>query len=135
MQEELSMIQKNQTWELVERPEHRKVIGVKWMFRTKLNVDDSIDKHKARLVVKGYAQAFGVHFSETFNLFHGWINQIAAGTSCSENGCKVFQLDVKSAFLNGYLQEEIHVQQPEEFVVKGQDNKDYLLEKALHGLN
>lgn len=53
MQEELSMIQKNQTWELVERPEHRKVIGVKWMFRTKLNVDDSIDKHKARLVVQG----------------------------------------------------------------------------------
>ena len=53
MQEELVMIDKNQTWELVERPEHRKVIGVKWVFRTKLNADGSINKHKARLVVKG----------------------------------------------------------------------------------
>ena len=60
------MIDKNQTWELVERPEHRKVIGVKWVFRTKLNADGSINKHKARLVVKGYAQIFGVDFFDTF---------------------------------------------------------------------
>jgi len=60
------MIDKSQTWELVERPEHRKVIGVKWVFRTKLNVDGSINKHKARLVVKGYAQIFGVDFFDTF---------------------------------------------------------------------
>ena len=60
MQEELVMIDKNQAWELVERPKHRKVIGVKWVFRTKLNADGSINKHKARLVVKGYAQIFGV---------------------------------------------------------------------------
>ena len=54
----MSMIHKNKTWELVERPEGRKVIGVKWAFRTKLNADCSINKHKARLVVKGYAQIF-----------------------------------------------------------------------------
>ena len=60
------MIDKSQTWELVERPKHRKVIGVKWVFRTKLNADGSINKHKARLVVKGYAQIFGVDFFDTF---------------------------------------------------------------------
>jgi len=56
--EEMSMIQKNKTWELVEKPQDRKVIGVKWVFRTNLNVDCSINKYKARLVVKGYAQIF-----------------------------------------------------------------------------
>ena len=55
MKWELSMIEKNQTWHLVERPQDRNVIGVKWVYRTKLNVDGSINKHKARLVVKGYA--------------------------------------------------------------------------------
>ena len=66
MQEELNMIDKNNTWELVDRPSHKKSIGVKWVYRTKLNSDGSINKHKARLVVKGYAQMFGVDFSETF---------------------------------------------------------------------
>ncbi|KAL4036909.1 hypothetical protein IC575_000487 [Cucumis melo] len=66
MEEELSMIEKNKTWILVDRPQDRKVIGVKWVFRTKLNADGSINKHKARLVVKGYAQIFGVDYSDTF---------------------------------------------------------------------
>ncbi|RDX77227.1 putative mitochondrial protein, partial [Mucuna pruriens] len=54
---ELSMIKRNQTWELVPRPQ-RNVIGLKWVFRTKFNPDGSIDKHKARLIVKGYSQIF-----------------------------------------------------------------------------
>ena len=63
MKEELSMIEKNQTWELVDMPTHKKSIGVKWIYRTKLNADGTINKHKARVVVKGYAQVFGVDFS------------------------------------------------------------------------
>ncbi|KAI4300036.1 hypothetical protein L6164_033455 [Bauhinia variegata] len=55
MKEELNMIEKNQPWELVDRPSHKKVIGVKWVYRTKLNPDGSVNKYKARLVVKGYA--------------------------------------------------------------------------------
>ena len=60
MKEELIMIEKNKTWELVDRPNHKKAIGVKWVYRTKLNSDGSVNKYKARLVVKGYAQVFGV---------------------------------------------------------------------------
>ena len=66
MEEEMSMIHKRKTWELVERPEDRKIIGVKWIFRTKLNADSSVNKHKVRLVVKGYAQTFGIDYSDTF---------------------------------------------------------------------
>lgn len=60
------MIKKNKTQILVDKPQDGKVIGVKWVFRTKLNVDGSINKHKARLVVRGYVQVFGVDYSDTF---------------------------------------------------------------------
>nr|KYP63709.1 hypothetical protein KK1_018288 [Cajanus cajan] len=68
MREEIKMIEKNDTWELADRPQHKQPIGVKWVYRTKLNTDGSINKYKARLVVKGYAQVFGVDFLETVAL-------------------------------------------------------------------
>jgi len=66
MEDESYMIKKNKTLELVDIPRNRKVIGVKWVCRTKLNIDGSINKHKARLVFKGYAQIFGVEYFDTF---------------------------------------------------------------------
>ena len=62
------MIKNNKTWDLIDRHVGRKVIGVKWIYRKKLNADNSINKYKARLVVKGYAQIFGVDYSDTFVL-------------------------------------------------------------------
>ena len=61
------MIEKNCTWELVDRPPNKNIIGTKWVFRTKLNGDSTINKHKARLVVKGYARIYGVDYSDTFS--------------------------------------------------------------------
>ncbi|CAL9020197.1 unnamed protein product, partial [Prunus brigantina] len=66
MNAELEMIEKNNTWELVERPANKPVIGVKWVFKTKLNLDGTVQKHKARLVAKGYAQKPGIDYNETF---------------------------------------------------------------------
>ena len=134
MQEELAMINKNQTWELVERPEHRKVIGIKWVFRTKLNADGSINKHKARLVVKGYAQIFRVDFFDTFAPVarQDTIRMLLA--IAAQKGWKICQLDVKSAFLNGFFEEKIYVEQPEGFFVKRHEDKVYLLKKVLYGL-
>lgn len=107
MKEELKMIKKNQTWELVDRPQHKKVIEVKWIFRTKLNFDGSVNKYKARVVVKGYAQMFGVDFSETFAPVARMDTIMMLLALAAQKGWTLHQMDVKSAFLNGYLEEEI----------------------------
>jgi hypothetical protein len=132
MKEEIKMIEKNDTWQLVDRPQNRKIIGVKWVYRTKLNADGSINKHKARLVVKGYSQVFGVDFSKTFApvVRLDTIRMLLA--LAAQNAWKINQLDVKSAFLNGYLKEEIYVEQPEGFKVEGQEEKVYKLRKTLY---
>ena len=67
MIEEMKCIRKNNTWDLVDLPEGKHAIGLKWVFYTKYNADDSIKKHKARLVVKGYAQEQGVDYDKTFS--------------------------------------------------------------------
>lgn len=118
----------------MRKPEDRKVIGVKWIFRTKLNPDGSINKHKARLVVKGYAQIFCVDFSDTFAPVARLDTIILLLAITAQKGWKVYQLDVKSTFLNGFLEEEIYVEQSEGFAVKGQEDDVYLLKKALYGL-
>jgi len=134
MKEELAMINKNGTWQLISRPEDRKVIGVKWVYRTKLNPDGSIHKHKARLVVKGYSQMAGVDYGDTFAPVarHETIRLLVA--LAAQCGWKIFHLDVKSAFLNGILEEEIYVEQPIGFLVAGHEDKVYKLHKALYGL-
>nr|CAN62530.1 hypothetical protein VITISV_029281 [Vitis vinifera] len=109
-------------------------IGVKWVYRTKLNSNGSVNKHKARLVVKGYAQMFGMNFSETFALVARLDTIRMLLALPTQKGWKIYRLDVKSAFLNGYLEEEIFVEQPEEFAVKGKEDKVYQLRKALYGL-
>jgi hypothetical protein len=101
MDEELDQIEKNDTWELVPRPKNKNVIGTKWVFRNKLNEDGQVTRNKARLVCKGYAQVEGIDFQETFSLVSRmeaicWLLAYA----CSKN-IKMYQMDVKSTFLNG----------------------------------
>ncbi|KAI4297628.1 hypothetical protein L6164_037512 [Bauhinia variegata] len=112
------------------RPSHKKAIGVKWVYRTKLNLDDSVNKYKARLVVKGYAQEFGVGFSETFAPVARLDTIRMLLALATQKGWVIHQMDVKSTFLNGYLEEEIFVEQPKGFVVQGKEEKIYQLKKA-----
>lgn len=118
----------------MDKAQNRKIIGVKWVYRTKLNDDGSINKHKAKLVVKGYSQVFGVDFSETFASVARLDTVRMLLALAAHNAWKIYQLDVKSTFLNVYLEEEIYVEQSEGFKVKGQEEKVYLLKKALYSL-
>jgi len=85
---------KNKTWMLVPRPHDRNIIGLKWVFRTKFNPNGSLNKHKAKLVVKGYSQIFTVDYADTFALVerHGTTRLILA--IIAQNGWQVFHMDV-----------------------------------------
>ena len=128
------MIDKNETWFLTSRPKNKNDIRVKWVYRTKLNPYGTVSKHKARLVVKGYAQLPRVDFGETFALDarHKTVRMLVA--LAAQFKWKIFHLDVKSAFLNGFLEEDIFVEQPEGFLIPGAEDKVYKLKKALYGL-
>ncbi|CAL2273056.1 unnamed protein product [Prunus armeniaca] len=134
MREEISMLEKNSTWEMVERPGNKPVVSVRWIFKTKLNLDGSIQKHKTRLVAKGYTQKPEVDFNETFAPVARLDIIRTLIALATQKNWKLFQLDVKSAFLNGVLKEEAYIEQPEGFEVKGAKDKVYKLRKALYGL-
>lgn len=134
MEDEIHMIEKNNTWEIVDRPKNREVIGVKWVYKSKLNPDGSIQKYKARLVAKGFKQKPGVDYYETYAPVARLETIRTVIALAAQKKWKLYQLDVKSAFLNGYLEEEIYVEQPEGFSVEGGENKVFKLKKALYGL-
>jgi hypothetical protein len=134
MDEELDQIEKNDTWELVPRPKDKNVIDTKWVYRNKLNEDGHVTRNKARLVCKGYAQVEGIDFEETFSpVSRMEAIRLLLAYACSKN-IKVYQMDVKSTFLNGELEEEVYIEQPEGFQLL--ENTDYVckLKKALYGL-
>ncbi|WZZ37877.1 hypothetical protein YC2023_034136 [Brassica napus] len=134
MEAEIKSIEENNTWELVELPDEAKVIGVKWVFKTKFNEKGEIEKFKARLVAKGYHQTQGVDFHEVFAPVARWDTIRTLLAFAAQRGWEVFQLDVKSAFLHGELNEEVFVEQPLGFEVRDAANKVYKLRKALYGL-
>jgi len=131
---ESAAIEKNKTWELVSQPKGIKTIGVKWIFKTKLNEKGEVDKCKAHLVVKGYAQRYGIDYSEVFAPVARWDTIRLILALAAQKGWVVFQLDVKSAFLHGELKEAVYIKQPEGYVHKGEEHKVLKLKKALYGL-
>ncbi|CAL2237292.1 unnamed protein product [Prunus armeniaca] len=134
MEAELEMIEKNDTWKLVERPFAKPVIGVKWVYKTKLNLDGTVQKNKARLVAKGYSQKPGIDYNETFAPVARLDTIRTLIALAAHKEWSLYQLDVKSAFLNGVLKEEVYVEQPQGFVRKDEETKVYKLHKALYGL-
>lgn len=134
MKEELAAIQKNETWELVDLPKDKKAIGVKWIFRTKYYADGSIQKYKALLIAKGYSQQHGIDYEDTFSLVARFETVRTFLALAAQLKWPVYQFDVKSAFLNGDLEEEVYVLQPEGFAIVGKENQVYRLRKALYGL-
>ena len=113
MKEELDSLKRNKTWSLVELPKSKKVIGCKWVFKRK--TDGSNARYKARLVAKGYSQVQGVDFNEVFSpvVKHMSISVLLA--LVASKNLELEQMDVKTAFLHGDLEEEIFMCQPKDF--------------------
>ncbi|PKA47383.1 Retrovirus-related Pol polyprotein from transposon TNT 1-94 [Apostasia shenzhenica] len=134
MKEEIHMIQKNKTWTLVPRPPGKQIIGVKWVYKIKYNSDGTVQKNKARLVAKGFSQKAGEDYSETFAPVARMETIRILFAVAAMRRWIIHHLDVKSAFLNGMLEEDVYCNQPPGFEVDGEEDKVLKLHKALYGL-
>jgi hypothetical protein len=135
MEEDLASIRDNKTWSLAELPHGHRSIGLKWVYKVKRDENDNIVKYKARLVAKGYVQQPGIDFDEVFTPVARQESVRLLLAIAAHYGWGVHHMDVKSAFLNGELQEEVYVQQPPGFVDDRHKYKVLWLHKALYGLH
>ncbi|GJU48993.1 retrovirus-related pol polyprotein from transposon TNT 1-94 [Tanacetum coccineum] len=134
MQEELNQFIANDVWELVPQPKNMTIIGTKWVFRNKLDENGIVSRNKARLVAQGYNQQEGIDYDETYAPVARLESiRILLAYACALD-FKLFQMDVKSAFLNGFINEEVYVAQPPGFIDFEKPDHVYKLKKALYGL-
>lgn len=110
---ELEALEKNRTWEVTTLPPNRKAIGCKWIFKTKFKADGSVDKYKARLVILGYKQKYGIDYVETFAPVAKMATVRAMLAVAAIKDWHVHQLDVSNAFLNGDLEETVYMMMPQ----------------------
>lgn len=132
MQEELEALQKTHTWDLVDLPPNKTAIDCKWVYKIKTRSDGSVERYKARVVAKGYHQEYGIDYEETFAPVARLTTVRSLLAIAAAKRWQLFQMDVKNAFLNGNLQEEVYMRPP-----PGYDhppNKVCRLRKALYGL-
>ena len=136
MQEELHQFELNNVWELVKRPDPRKhnIIGTKWIYRNKQDENGLVVRNKARLVAQGYTQVEGIDFDETFAPVARLEAIRILLAYANHHDITLYQMDVKSAFLNGKLEEEVYVAQPPGFEDPKHPDKVFRLNKALYGL-
>ena len=132
MKEELDALTKNHTWDLVTLPPRQSVVGCKWIYKIKTHSDGSIECYNTCLVVKGFTQEYGIDYEETFALVTriSSVRAFLAVTAASK--WDFFQMDVKNAFLNGDLSEEVFMQPPPSLSIES--NKVVRLRRALYGL-
>ena len=109
MKEELDALTKNHTWDLVTLPPGQFVVGCKWIYKIKIRSDGSIECYKARLVAKVFTQEYGINYEETFTLVAciSFVRALLAVVAARK--WDIFQMDVKNAFLNGELSEEVYM--------------------------
>ncbi|KAM3217568.1 hypothetical protein P3L10_027011 [Capsicum annuum] len=131
---DIDSILSHHTWELVALPPKNKPFGSKWIFKWKMKADGTIDKYKARLVVKGFKQKEGLDYFDTY-LPVTKITSIRMLIALAVvYGLEIHQMDVKTVFLNRELEEEIYMTQPEGFMIPGKENKVCRVIKSLYGL-
>ena len=125
----------NSVWELIDQPDEVRPIGCKWIYKRKRDHMGKVQTYKARLVAKGYTQVEGVDYEETFSPV-AMIKSIRILLSIATfYNYEIWQMDVKTAFLNGNLEENIYMVQPEGFIEQGQEQKVCKLNRSIYGLN
>ncbi|GJZ90911.1 retrovirus-related pol polyprotein from transposon TNT 1-94 [Tanacetum coccineum] len=134
MQDELNQFERLQVWELVPRPGGKNVIALKWLWKNKCDAENIVVRNKSRLVAKGYKQEEGIDFEESFAPVARLEAVRMFIAFAAHRNITIFQMDVKTAFLNGPLKEEVYVSQPEGFIDSEFPNHVYRLKKALYGL-
>ena len=134
MVEEYDSIMRNEVWEVVPRPEGKSVVTSRWIYKVKYAADGSIEKNKDRFVAKGFSQVEGIDYDERFAPVARYASIRTVMAIVAEMGWKIHQMDVKTAFLNGILEEEVYIKQPQGFEVYGRDSHVCRLRKALYGL-
>ncbi|XP_019231695.1 PREDICTED: uncharacterized protein LOC109212502 [Nicotiana attenuata] len=134
MKEELDQFEKNKVWELIPKPPNASIVGTKWVYRNKLNERGQVVRNKAGLVAQGYLQQKGIDYEKTFAPVAKLVS-IRILLSYADHKCfRLFQMDVKNVFLNGFISEEVFVKKPPGFVNEFFPNHVYKLSKFLYGL-
>ncbi|WVZ84668.1 hypothetical protein U9M48_031673 [Paspalum notatum var. saurae] len=132
--EELENFERNHVWDLVEPPPNYRSIGTKWVFKNKQGENGMVVRNKARLVAQGFCQKEGIDYEETFAPVARLEAIRILLTFAASKGFKLQQMDIKSAFLNGFIEEEVYVRQPSSFESARFSDRVYKLRKALYGL-
>jgi transposase InsO family protein len=124
----------NDTWELAQLPKGRKAIKTKWIWKKKFDKNGNIERHKARLVAKGFTQKSGIDYTDTFSPVVKFVTIRILLALAAKFDWEIEQMDFVTAFLNGELEEEIYIEQPEGYIIEGQKDKVLRLKKSLYGL-
>ncbi|GJW20891.1 zinc finger, CCHC-type containing protein [Tanacetum coccineum] len=132
--DEIGSIMENNTWVLSDLPPGCKPLGCKWIFKRKMEVDGTIDKFKARLVIQGFRQKEGIDYFDTYAPVARITTVRLLLALAAIHNLVIHQMDVKTVFLNGDLEEEVYMKQPEGFVMLGNEHKVCKLVKSLYGL-
>ncbi|KAK1618045.1 hypothetical protein QYE76_023562 [Lolium multiflorum] len=134
MEAEFDALISNRTWTLVPRPPGTNIVGSKWIFKTKFRPDGSVDKHKARLVARGFTQQQGIDYHDTFSPVVKPVTvRLVLSLAVSRGWC-LRQIDVSNAFLHGFLEEDVYMQQPPGFEDPRYPQHVCKLQRALYGL-
>jgi hypothetical protein len=134
MVEEHDSIVKNSSWEIVPRSVDKSVVGSRWIYKVKKAVDVSVEKYKARFVARCFSQIERIDYDETFAPVARYSSIRSILALSAQMGWRIHQIDVKTVFLNGIIEEEVYIEQPKGFETFDKDSHVFRLKRALYGL-
>jgi hypothetical protein len=134
MTEEYQSIMKNDVWDIILRPKGKFVVTSKWIYKIKHAPDGSVEKYKARFVARGFSQVEGIDYEETFSLVARYTSICTIISLSTSMGWRLHHMDEKTTFLNGEIEEEVYIEQPDGFVIHEKESHVCRLKKDMYGL-